>query len=68
LEDGKYDNILGNKSIELTNKDLSDIEKVRESLGEQEAFRAKFADYNLQEYPILEMFSSEFFNRTMKFK
>jgi len=44
------------------------IANVREALGEAKEFKTFLLNYDLSEYPILNLFSADFVNKILKFK
>lgn len=44
------------------------IANVREALGEAKEFKTFLLNYDLSEYPILNLFSADFVDKILKFK
>ena len=64
----KPDPANNNESVALTDEDLQLIKKVRDSIGDGKEFDAFLMNYDLSDYPILNVFSVEFFNKLLRLK
>ena len=56
------------EAVALTDEDLKYIKRVRDSLGNGKEFEAFLMNYDLADYPILNLFSVEFFDKFMNLK
>lgn len=56
------------ESVGLTDEDLDYIFRVRDSLADGKEFNALLMNYDLSDYPILNIFSVEFFNKLLRLK